>query len=206
MFIIDDIINGIGAWHASQQQQAQVKNAQDLMGSVYNQGYNLQQPWIQGGQQTLAQLLQGLQNGAFQPHVNPQTLAQDPGYQFQMQQGQQALERSAAARGNLNSGGFMKGLAQYSQGVAQQQYQNAWNRQFQQGQANFQNLAGVTGMGQASAQSLGALGQGYGNAMAGLYGAMGNAQAAGTMGVTNAESSGVKDTLGNLSRLLGGGL
>lgn len=203
MFVIDDIINALGAHFASQQQQAQVQNAQNLMGDVYGQTSALQQPWMQGGQQSLAQLLQGLQSGSFQANVNPQNLVNDPGYQFQLQEAQKALERSAAARGSLNSGGFMKELSQYNQGIAAQQYQNAWNRSFQQGQANYGNLAGIAGMGLNAAQNVGQLGQGYANSMAGLYGAMGNAQAAGTMGVASGISGGIKD-LGNLALMFGG--
>lgn len=205
MYVLDDIINAIGAYQASQQQQAQIKNAQGLMGDVYNQSSAMQQPWVQGGQQSLQQLLRGLQSGAFNTTVNPETLASDPGYQFQLQQGQQALERSAAARGGLNSGGFAKGLSQYNQGLAATQFQNAWQRQFQQNQANFGNLFNTAGMGQNSAQNLGALGQGYSNAMAGLYGALGNAQAAGTMGVTNGISGGVRSA-GNLAGISSGGV
>lgn len=209
MFLIDDIINAIGAHQASQQQQTQVQNAQGLMGDVYNQSGQLQNPWVQGGQQSLAQLLQGLRSGSFNTTVNPETIANDPGYQFQLHEAQKALERSAAARGGLNSGAFAKELSQYNQGLAATQFQNAWQRQFQQNQANFSNLYNTAGMGQSSAQSLGALGQGYSNAMAGLYGAMGNAQASGTMGVTQGITGAIKSALGGglqgLSSSGGGG-
>lgn len=207
MYVLDDIINAIGAYQASQQQQAQVRNAQGLMGDVYNQGNAAQQPWLQGGQQSLAQLLQELENGSFNTSITPETVADDPGYQFQMQQAQQALERSAAAKGGLNSGAFAKGLTQYSQGLAGTQYQNAWQRQFQGKQARFGNLLSAAGMGQMSAQNLGQLGQGYSNSMAGLYGALGNSQAAGTMGVTNGISGAFKSygnlTNQNIDKILG---
>lgn len=55
----------------------------------------------------------------------------DPSYQWRMEQGQKALERSAAARGNLMSGGHLKSLANYSQGLASTEYQNEYNRQMQ---------------------------------------------------------------------------
>lgn len=45
-----------------------------------------------------------------------------PGYQFQLDQGQQALERSASARGMLGSGNTMADIMRYSQGVADQSY------------------------------------------------------------------------------------
>jgi hypothetical protein len=39
-----------------------------------------------------------------------------------------ALERSAAARGNLLSGSTLKGVQRFGQDLASQEYQNAFNR------------------------------------------------------------------------------
>jgi hypothetical protein len=52
----------------------------------------------------------------------------DPGYQFRVQQGTQALDRSAAARGMLLSGAQLKGLSQFNQGLASDELTNAFNR------------------------------------------------------------------------------
>lgn len=46
----------------------------------------------------------------------------NPGYEFQQQQGLQALDRSAAARGMFQSGGAMADVLGYSQGLADQSY------------------------------------------------------------------------------------
>jgi hypothetical protein len=51
-----------------------------------------------------------------------------PGYQFRLQQGQRALEQSAAARGVLNTGGTLKDLLQYGQDFASNEYGNVYNR------------------------------------------------------------------------------
>ena len=53
---------------------------------------------------------------------------QDPGYQFRLQQGQQALENSAAAKGMLRTGGTMKGLMDYNQAAASQEYDKTYGR------------------------------------------------------------------------------
>jgi hypothetical protein len=45
-----------------------------------------------------------------------------------LQQGQQALERSNAARGGATGGGAAKALMDYGQGAAKQEYQAAFNR------------------------------------------------------------------------------
>ena len=55
-------------------------------------------------------------------------MAADPGYQFRLQQGQQALERSGAARGVTRTGGTMKDILDYGQQAASQEYGNVYNR------------------------------------------------------------------------------
>jgi len=52
----------------------------------------------------------------------------NPAYQFQLKQGQQALDRSSAARGMGYSGAQMKASQEYGQGLASQQYDKEYNR------------------------------------------------------------------------------
>lgn len=52
----------------------------------------------------------------------------DPGYQFRMDEGVKALDRSAASRGILNSGGQLRRLTRYGQDYASNEYQNVYNR------------------------------------------------------------------------------
>ena len=52
----------------------------------------------------------------------------DPGYQFRMQQGQQALERSGAARGVTNTGGTLRNILDYGQQAGSQEYGAAYGR------------------------------------------------------------------------------
>jgi hypothetical protein len=62
----------------------------------------------------------------------PPTLAditRDPAYQRRLEQGQRALETSAAARGTLRTGATLRGLAEYGQNLASEEYQNAYQRQ-----------------------------------------------------------------------------
>lgn len=76
---------------------------------------------------------------------NPDSVANTNAYKFRFNQGQQALERSAAARGMLNSGNTLAALADYGQGQASQEYGDEFNRLSQAvGQRNQFNL-GVMG-------------------------------------------------------------
>lgn len=97
---------------------------------------------------------------------------QDPGYDFRLAEGQKALERSAAARGGLKSGGTLKALTDYAQGMASQEYQNSYNRYdtdyrrafdtFNANKTNlFNRLASMAGVGQQTATTLGSAGQRY---------------------------------------------
>jgi hypothetical protein len=61
---------------------------------------------------------------------------QDPGFQFALKEGQDALERSAAAKGTLRSGGTLKDILQWGQGAAAQQYGDVYNRALQDWTAN----------------------------------------------------------------------
>lgn len=74
----------------------------------------------------------GPMSGAFTAPFNGQfsapTGTDDPGFQFAVEEGQKAMERSAAAKGNLLTGGFMKDLAKYTTGAALQNYQGAYDR------------------------------------------------------------------------------
>jgi hypothetical protein len=81
--------------------------------------------------------------------------ANDPGYQFRLQQGQQALERQAAARGGVQGGGLLKDLTEYAQGTASSEYQNAFNRFTTTQQNNVQNLQKLADAGQTAATKQG---------------------------------------------------
>lgn len=52
----------------------------------------------------------------------------EPGFQFRLRSGSDALERSAAARGVLRTGGTLKDILEYGQNFGAAEYQNAFNR------------------------------------------------------------------------------
>ena len=127
----------------------------------------------------------------------------DPGYAFRLGEGQKALERSAAARGGLISGGALKAATRYGQDMGSQEYQNAYNR-YQTNRTNqLQPLGNLMASGQSAASNQGAAAGQYGanagnmitnagNAMAGGITGAGNAMAAGTMGMTNTLAGGLQ--------------
>lgn len=126
----------------------------------------------------------------------------DPGYDFRMQEGQKALERSAAAKGGLMGGGFGKALSRYGQDYASNEYQNAYNR-FTNDQTNrFNRLSSLSGLGQTANAQLGQAGQNYAN-QAGQN-MMGAANAQGAAGIASANAwGGAASNLGNLGMQYG---
>src|SRR5205814_2395552 len=65
---------------------------------------------------------------------HPPTVTDDPGYAFRVQQGQQALERSAAAKGMQLSGAQLKGTQRFAQDLASTEYNAAYGRAFSRNQ------------------------------------------------------------------------
>jgi hypothetical protein len=110
----------------------------------------------------------------------------DPGYAFRLSEGQKAIERSAAARGGLQSGSALKAAARFGQDLGSQEYQNAFNR-YQVNRANQLNpLQSLMGAGQSAANTLtSAAGQQGQNQASNIYNA-GNARASGYIGSANA--------------------
>ena len=109
----------------------------------------------------------------------------DSGYQFSFDEGQRAVQGSAAAKGGLLSGGAMKALNRFGTGLADQQYGSYLDR--------YMNLANL---GQNSAAQTGA----FGSQSAGRQGAYaldaGAARAGGYLsaaqGVNGAISNGLQ--------------
>lgn len=129
----------------------------------------------------------------------------DPGYQFRMDQGSQALQRSAAAKGSLLGGGTLKALARYGQDYASNELNNAFNR-YQVNRSNQINpLFSLAGLGQTSAGQVASSGTSLGNNAANINfnGGVdaGAARASGYASTANAINSGISNTLYSLKNL-----
>ena len=96
--------------------------------------------------------------GSLQHDFSTTDFQTDPGYEFRLSEGQKALERSAAARGTVLSGGTLKALTQYNQGFASNEFTNAYNRFQQNRTTRYNQLASLAGLGQTTAAQLGSFG------------------------------------------------
>lgn len=75
----------------------------------------------------------------------------DPGYQFRLGQGEQALNRASSASGGRLGGAALKKLLEYNQGFASNEFGNAANRDL--AMRNMQMQLGQTGYGALGAQA-----------------------------------------------------
>ncbi len=159
---------------AAKEQEKAAKRSSNVEREMYYQTRADLRPWRETGQNALAQLWKRVQ-------VGPGEFRQSPGYQFRLQQGEQAIQRSAAARGGLLSGATEKALIRYNQNYATADYDN-FLRRYYQSLTPFQSLAGV---GQTTGAQLGQLGMNYargaGNSL--MFGA--NARASGYNALAN---------------------
>ena len=149
--------------------QAGAQNqANQLQYQMFQEQQRLQEPWRQTGINALNKLNSG------------DILGNDPGYAFRLSEGQKALERQAAARGGLISGGALKAATKYGQDMGSQEYQNAFNR--------YSTLAGY---GSNATNTLTNAAGNYGANVGSGITSMGAANAAGNVGQANALASGV---------------
>ena len=164
-------------------------SSNQLMARINEQNRARQEPFYQAGLSALPAYTQGVMPGG--NLVRPFAMSDyqaDPGYGFRMSEGMKALDRNAASRGNLLSGSTLKGATRYSQDLASQEYNNAYNR-YVGNQATQRNaLAGLTGFAPTASSAMQAGDTAYGSNAANLASNTANAMAG--AGATRASSYG----------------
>jgi hypothetical protein len=197
---------GAGASLAgSSMQSSAATDAANSANAIQQQEWNQTQanaaPYLAAGTGALNTITsdQANQTGFAAPW-NPSQVSSTPGYQFTLDQGNQAIQRSAAAQGGLLSGAAAKAMDTYTTGLADQTYNQQYNNYLAGSQQAYNQLAGVAGIGQSTATNLANTGASTANSMAnttaaGITGSA-NATAAGMVGATNSLTSGA----GNLSQ------
>lgn len=182
--------------------QTDAANASTAMQQgIYNDTVQRNAPFVQGGTAAYNALLGRLGLGG---SGGPNTLGQvptaadvmaTPGYQFGLDQGQNALGRQLNARGMTNSGAQIKAAARYGTDYATTKYDNAFNNMQGANQQVYNQLTGAAGMGQASANNTASAGQQFGaqagNNMQGAANAQGAAGIASGNAWANALNQGV---------------
>lgn len=170
-------------------------------------------PWMQAGQRALGSLESGLASGQFSmPDFNftEQQYQASPAFRFQLEQGTRAADAGASARGGALGGNQARALTSFGQGLAAQDYGNAFNRAYNQYGANMTNrqnqfgrYSQLAGLGQQTGAQLSQMGQNFANSVGNIYGNMGDYQAGGILGAANARAQGTSNLLNLGARGLG---
>ncbi len=158
-----------------------------LQRQQYEENVARQKPFYDVGVNALPELVEA---SKYTPFGMGQFQA-DPGYAFRLSEGQKALERSAAARGGLISGGALKAATRYGQEMGSQEYTNAFNRYQTERAARLNPLQSLTGMGQTTANTIGQAGQQMASNVGDAMGNAAAARASGYVGQANALTSGL---------------
>ena len=145
---LGSLLSAGGDIYGYQQGKKDLEGIQDIYSQAQQQASAQLDPYAQAGTQALGNLQGGYD-----------AFTQDPSYQFQLDQGNQAVERSLAAQGLGQSGAALKAAQEYGQGLASQSYDNYFNQQSSlanQGYNAASGLGSILGQGaqgQAAAQT-----------------------------------------------------
>lgn len=146
------------AGKAADSQVAMNRQNIQLQREMFNQQRQDNKPWREVGAKSIRQLRTAIDKGMFNPsnlnqgkrfqfseqydpgradrRVNVD-IEEDPSYQFRKQEGINALDASAAARGRLQSGAQDRAVTRYGSDLASQEYQRAYARQASERDAAF---------------------------------------------------------------------
>lgn len=166
--VISGAMSGGAAGSAGGQLLAGGKQAYGNMMDMLDRITNLVQPYWNAGKDAANQLGNMM--------ANPQQALENlPGYQFAKQQGTNATINANAVKGLGSSGALLKGIGDYTTGLADQTFGAQWNR-----------LLGLAGLGKDSALGLGNILEKGGEAANNFYTSGVSGGAAGTVGEANA--------------------
>ena len=230
--IASSLIGSSAAKSAASEQEQASQNAINEQQREFDTTQQNYAPYLAAGGGALSQLTSGTAPGGslvtpygatYQtpaPFAAPTGVdeSNDPGYAFRLAQGNEAIQRAAAASGGAFSGGTLKALSRYGQDYASNEYQNVYNRALQGYNTNvntglnafntqfnayntsqgntYNRLASLAGMGQTATGQLGQLGQANASNIGNLLTGQGNAAAAGTLGSASAINSGLNSIVG----------
>lgn len=188
MGVIGDIASAfIGAHAAKKASSAQVKlgeQALALQQQQYDQTRADFAPWREAGGSAIQQGYAMLQPGY--------DYTASPSYQFQLGEGNRAIQNSAASKGMLMSGGTLKDIARFTQGLASSDFNDSFNR-----------MMSVAAGGQQANTTVAGAGANMANQGAGILQGIGNARASGYMGAANNWINGINNVDSRIQQAFG---
>jgi len=154
---------------------------------VFKQQREDNAPWREAGEASLKEMRTGMASGEFD--MSNFQFKADPGYQFRQQEGVNALDASAAARGRLQSGAQARAITRYGSNLASQEYGAAFSRERTIKGDNFNRLASLSNVGQVANSADQAARSSMASNVSASTTASGNAIAQGAINKGNARAS-----------------
>jgi hypothetical protein len=192
------VLGAAASRSASKTQAGAAQQAADVQRSQFEQTREDQAPYRQAGYNALANLQSTAGNVPAAFRFGASDYQADPGYAFRLAEGQKALDRQAAARGGLISGGALRAAQRYGQEMGSQEFGNAYNRALTGYNTDvarenqlYNRQAALAGIGQTATNLVGQAGQNYATNVGNLMTGAGAAQAAGQVGMANALTGGL---------------
>jgi hypothetical protein len=193
--VIGGAVASRGASKAARAQTQAAEQASQVQRDIFERQAELAEPFRQAGVTSQNELMRLLgiggdataaDYGMLTRGFTPEQLQMDPGYAFRLAEGEKALERMQAARGQYLGGGAIRAGTRYGQEMGSQEYMNAFNRAQAQLGTRLGALGSLYGAGQTATQQVagqaGQLGANLGN----LLMQSGQARASGYLGQANA--------------------
>ena len=183
---------------AAKTQASAADRAAELQAEQFRQTREDQAPYRTAGYNALAEMQRTAGNVPAAFKFGDYEFKADPGYGFRLSEGQKALDRQAAARGGLISGGALKAATRFGQDMGSQEYQNAFNRALTGYNTDvvrenqlFNRQATLAGVGQTATNLVGQAGQNYATNAGNMITGGAAANAAGQVGAANAVTGGL---------------
>ena len=185
--VASSLIGASSSKSAASTQAAAANRAAELQQQQFEQTRADLEPWRKAGVNALGKL-EGMADYTM---FGPEQFSKDPSYGFRLAEGQKALERNAAARGGLISGGALKAATRFGQEMGSQEYSNAFNRYQIERAAKLGPYQSLANVGQTTANQLGSFGAANAANVGNLMTGGAAAQAAGQVGASNAITGGL---------------
>lgn len=160
--------------YGANQQSSAAQNALGFQQGVYNQNQQNAKPYISAGNDALGRLNES--------YSNPGSFLNTPDYAFGRDQGFNALQNSAAARGGADGGNFARSATMFGQN-----YATNYLSQYRAG------LSGIAGMGANAASGNANANNSSANMIGNSMNYLGGANASGAVGAANALTGGAQN-------------
>ncbi len=209
--LLGGLFGGNAASTAAQQQEQAGQKAIGVQNDSINQQQTAQQPFINAGTTSIADLMKGIGGTDFNPPAfQAPTLGEaesTPGYQFTKQQANKGVLQASAAAGGSITGGTLSAIGAKDTQLADSTYGDVFNRKLQEYQAKlsggaqkFGQLFGIGQLGENATQNVNQGRQVAATNISDLMTQIGNSQAAGTVGKSNAITKGLTGGIGALTQ------